>query len=133
LSGAGDVAGQDARQVVGFLLGAAHPDQRRADHVEGEQAVRQAAVVEFLGEQPLLDRAASLAAVLARPGDAEPAVRAQPAQEPAAVLPRLHRVGDVLRPGRRDQPGFQSVQVGAQLGEKLELRRVQRPVHWHLL
>jgi hypothetical protein len=68
------VAAEDAREVVVLLLLRAELHDRRRDGVHRQHGDRRTGRERLVVEDLLLDRRATLAAVLLRPSDAEPAV-----------------------------------------------------------
>src|SRR5690606_5822950 len=73
------LARQDARQEPVLLLGRPVLHDRRRDGLEGDERVRDAGAGDLVGEDLLLDRAETGAAVLLRPAQAELAVAAEAA------------------------------------------------------
>jgi len=80
------VAGQDPREEQFLLSRTAETDQRRADRLQGDRGQMYVGVLRLVGEDRLLDLAEAVAAVLARPADAHPAVLAQLADDPLVAL-----------------------------------------------
>ena len=89
------LAGQDLRQELGLLVGAAVGDQRRTHLAVGEPHAgdRGAGLDQLLADDQPLDRRAAAATELGRPGHPDPAVGGQLAGEllRVAVDPRVVR------------------------------------------
>jgi hypothetical protein len=115
-----DLAGEDRAQELLLLRLAARVHQRRSDRVQRDERDRRARTPRLLEPDQLLDRGASLAAVLLGPADAEPAVAAH---LPDQLL--VQRAGLEAVQLRAQLGSDQLGEVGAQLGaQRLLLGRV---------
>ena len=94
-----DLAGEDPGQEVGLLFVGAELHDRRADGVQRHQRQRHPGLGRLVEEDELFRRGHTAPAELLGPADAEPAVRAQPADGLAveALLRRGAREGCRVR------------------------------------
>jgi hypothetical protein len=115
-----DLAGEDAGQEALLLLLAALLDEGGPHGVERHEGQGRAGPAGLLEPDLLLDRRASLPAVLAGPADTEPAVGADLPNDPALKRAGLHRIQLRAHLGG-DQP---CVVLANLPPERLLLRRV---------
>jgi hypothetical protein len=123
-----DLARRDPRQVELPLLRGAEPHDGRADRVDGQEWHRYPGGRGLVGEDELVHRGHSAAAVLPRPAQGEPAVAAEPADDvPVRRAVTVLTVGRVerLAQGRGHEVG----EVGPQYPPELLLLGRVADVH----